>query len=40
MIIEKDYKIYDLEQYEICYVSSDLLKKVEENIWDEIYYEN
>lgn len=40
IIIEKDYKIYDLEQYEICYVSSDLLKKVEENIWDEIYYEN
>ena len=37
IIIEKNYKNYDLKKFDICYVKSDLLKKVEEDIWNEIY---
>ncbi len=36
IIIEKNYKIYKLDMFDICTVSSDLLKKVEEYIWDDI----
>ena len=37
ILIEKTYRIYGLEKYDICIVSTDLLKKVEEEVWDNIY---
>ena len=32
IIIEKEYKIYNLRRYDICVVESFLLKKVDEEI--------
>lgn len=37
ILIEKTYRIYRLEKYDICIVSTDLIKKVEEDVWDNIY---
>ena len=31
------FKIYRLEKYDICIVTSDLIKKLEEDVWDNIY---
>ena len=37
IIIEKNYENLGLEKYDICYVGSELFRKVDEEIWDEIY---
>ena len=38
IIIEKSYLLYQLNLYDLCEVSSDLLKMVQEEVWDNIYY--
>ena len=38
IIIEKDYDAFNLKKYDLCHVNSDLLKKVQEDVWDNIYY--
>ena len=38
IIIEKDYKLYNLEKYDICNLSSSLLKNVQEDVWESILY--
>ena len=40
IIVEKNFKLYNLNKYDICIVGNDLLKKIEEDIWDNIYLEN
>ena len=40
IIIEKNYKLYNLNKYDICVVKNDLLKKIQEDVWDNIYLEN
>ena len=37
IIIEKDYKNYDLYKYDMCFVNVGLLKEIQSEIWDEIY---
>ena len=37
IIIEKDYKNFNLKKYDICKVSNALLRKTDEDIWNQIY---
>jgi len=37
IIIEKNYKQYNLYKYDLCIVNSELLKKVDEDVWNNIY---
>ena len=37
IIIEKDYKNLNLKRYDICKVSNALLRKTDEDIWNQIY---
>ena len=37
LVIKKDYNIYNLKKFDICFVNSNLLIKVDENIWEKLY---
>ena len=38
IIIEKNYKSYNLNKYDIYVVDTSLLKKIMEDVWDDIFY--
>ena len=39
IIVEKKYKLYHLNKYDIYIVGNNLLKKNQEKVWDNIYLE-